>query len=88
MSPRGSTRGPSARASGHEAERERAELALTFDALVDEWAALHLAQRRERYRAEAVRAIKHAFPDLLKRPASRISKTDAVNALDKLVKAE
>src|SRR5438067_6480944 len=70
-----------------EAERERAELALTFGTLVDEWAALHLAQRRERYRAEAVRAIKHAFPDLLKRPAARITKTDAVNALDKLVKA-
>jgi integrase len=71
-----------------EAEHERAELALTFDALVDEWSALHLAQRRERYRAEAVRAIKHAFPALLKRPAARITKADAVNALDKLVKAE
>jgi integrase len=71
-----------------ESERERAELALTFVALVDEWAALHLTQRRERYRAEAVRAIKHAFPDLLKRPAARITKTDAVNALDTLVKAK
>jgi integrase len=71
-----------------EAERERAELALTFEALVDEWAALHLAQRRERYRSEAVRAIKHAFPDLLKRAAARITKAEAVNALDKLVRAE
>jgi integrase len=71
-----------------EAERARAELALTFGALIDEWAALHLAQRRERYRVEAVREIKHAFPDLLKRPAARITKADAVNALDKLVKAE
>jgi integrase len=71
-----------------EAERECAELALTFGALVDEWAALHLAQRRDRYRAEAVRAIKHAFPGLLKRPAARVTKADAVNALDKLVKAE
>jgi integrase len=70
------------------ADRERTELALTFEALVDEWAALHLAQRRERYRAEAVRAIKYAFPALLKRPAARITKADAVNALDKLVKAE
>jgi hypothetical protein len=51
-----------------EVERQRAELALSFEALVDEWAALHLAQRRERYRVEAVRAIKHALPDLLKRP--------------------
>ena len=70
-----------------EAERERAEAALTFDALVSEWAALHLAQRRQRYRAEAVRAIGHAFPDLLKRPAARLTKADAVNALDKLVRA-
>jgi integrase len=57
------------------------------EALVDEWAVLHLAQRRGRYRAEAVRAIRHAFPGLLKRPAARITKTDAVNALDKMVKA-
>jgi integrase len=70
-----------------EAERERSELALTFDTLVSEWAALHLAQRRERYRAEAVRAIGHAFPELLKRPAARITRADAVNALDKLVRA-
>src|SRR5271165_3297744 len=59
-----------------EAERERAEAALTFDALVEEWAALHLAHRRERYRAEAVRAIRHAFPELLKRPAARITRAD------------
>ena len=71
-----------------EAERERAELTLTFEALVDEWAALHLMQRRDRYRAEAVRAIKHAFPELMRRSAARVTKTDAVNALDKLVKAQ
>jgi integrase len=71
-----------------EAERERAEAAFTFAMLVDEWATLHLAQRRDRYRTEAVRAVKHAFPELLKRPAARITKSDAVSALDKLVKAE
>jgi integrase len=71
-----------------QAERERAELALTFEALVDEWAALHLAQRRERYRAEAVRAIRHAFPELLEHPAARITRTDAVNALDRLLKVQ
>ena len=69
-----------------EADRERAEAALTFDALVSEWAALHLAQRRERYRSEAVRAIKHAFADLLRRPAARVTKADAVTALDRLVR--
>jgi integrase len=70
-----------------EAERERAETALTFGALVDEWAALHLAHRRARYRAEAVRAIRRGLPDLLRRPAARITKSDAVNALDRLVLA-
>jgi integrase len=70
-----------------EAERERAEVALTFGGLIDEWADLHLAHRRERYRAEALRAIRHAFPELLKRPAARIARADAVNALDKLVRA-
>jgi integrase len=70
-----------------DAERERAEAALTFDALINEWASLHLAQRRPRYAAEATAAIRRGLPDLLKRPAARISRTDAVNALDLIVKA-
>jgi integrase len=70
-----------------EADRERAEAALSLDALVEEWAVLHLALRRERYRTEAIRAIRHAFPALLKRPAARITRADAVNALDGLVMA-
>jgi integrase len=70
-----------------EAELERAEAALTFDALVSEWAALHLANRRPRYAREAQRAIKHVFPHLMKRPAAHIQRTDAVNGLDKLVEA-
>ena len=36
----------------------RAEAALTFDKLVTDWAALHLAHRRPRYAAEAERAIR------------------------------
>jgi integrase len=70
-----------------DAEHERAEMAPSFAALVEEWAALHLVYRRERYRIEAVRAIRHAFSDLLKLPAARITRADAVNALDKLVRA-
>jgi len=69
------------------AERERAEAALTFEALIDEWRVLHLVHRRPRYAAEAVRAIRGGLPDLLKRPAARISRTEAVNALDQIVKA-
>jgi integrase len=70
-----------------EAERERAETAMTFDALMGEWQALHLTHLRPRYAAEAERAIRHGLLDLLKRPAARISRTDAVNALDRIVKA-
>jgi integrase len=70
-----------------EAERERAETALTFDALIEEWKALHLAHRRPRYATEAERAIRRGMPGLLKRPAARISRADAVNALDQIVNA-
>jgi hypothetical protein len=62
-----------------EDDRERAEAALSFEALVDEWGQLHLAHRRKRYREEAQRAIKHTFADLLKRPAARIAKADIIN---------
>jgi integrase len=70
-----------------EAERERAEAALTFEALIEEWKTLHLAHRRPRYAAEAERAIRCGLPKLLKRPAARISRPVAVNALDEIVKA-
>ena len=70
-----------------EAERERAESALTFEALIEEWKTLHLAHRRPRYAAEAERAIRCGLPHLLKRPAARISRAAAVNALDEIVKA-
>jgi hypothetical protein len=61
-----------------EAERERAEAALTFEAIMEEWAALHLSHRRPRYAAEAVRAIRYGLLSRLKRPAARISRADAV----------
>jgi integrase len=70
-----------------DAERERAETALTFDALLQEWRVLHLAHRRPRYAAEAERAIRRGLVDLLRRPAARITRSDAVNALDKILKA-
>lgn len=63
-------------------------MALTFEALVEEWAALHLVRRRPRYAAEAVRAIRCGLGSLLKYPAARISRAEAVNALYRLVKAD
>lgn len=70
-----------------EAEREKAESALTFGMLVDEWASLHLAHRRPRYAAEAVRAIRYSLKDLLAKPAVRITRADAVNALDRITRS-
>jgi integrase len=69
------------------AERERTTEALTFERLMNEWAVLHLSHGRPRYAAEAVRAIRCGLPDLLKRPAARIAKADAVNALDRIALA-
>ena len=69
-----------------EDERTRAEAALSFEVMVDEWAELHLAHRRQRYRDEAQRAIKFVFAELLKRPAARITRVEVINILDKLIK--
>ncbi|HWZ69544.1 MAG TPA: tyrosine-type recombinase/integrase [Stellaceae bacterium] len=78
---------PKAERMRRRAEAERAEAALTFQALMEEWTALHLAHRRPRYAAEAVRAIRRGLPDLIRRPAVQISRADAVNALDQIVKS-
>jgi integrase len=68
-------------------ERKRAESAYTFRVLAEEWAALHLAHKKPRYAAEAIRAIYHGLPELIGRPAAQINRADAVDALDKIVKA-
>jgi integrase len=70
-----------------EVERERAERTLTLGTLLDQWSALHLVRQSERYRIEAIRAIKRAFPEQLKRPAAQFTKNDAVNGLDRIVRA-
>jgi integrase len=67
-------------------ERARAEAALTFDALISDWAALHLASRRARYAAEAERAIRLAFADIISKPAALITKAEITNRLDALMK--
>jgi hypothetical protein len=54
--------------AAQEAKRKAAHDALTLQALLEQWETLHLAERRERYRAEAVRAIKIAFASTSRRP--------------------
>jgi integrase len=69
------------------AAAERAKKArdrLTLETLIDTWARLHLSQRRPRYAAEAVRALRHAFPRYLDRPAEDLDRATVVRALDGL----
>jgi integrase len=69
-----------------ETARKAAHEALTLDALLEQWEALHLADRRSRYRAEAIRAIKFAFADRLKAPAANLSRSIVVLVLDGLAR--
>ena len=66
-------------------EREKAELALTLDALLSRWADLHLSNQRPRYAAEAVRSVRHAFAKQLGEPAARLSRAQTVAVLDEIV---
>jgi integrase len=57
---------------------------LTLAVLIHDWARLHLAHRRPRYAAEAVRALHHAFAKHLERPAEDLDRATVVRALDSL----
>ena len=66
----------------------REEEALTLDALIDDWARLHLSARRPRYAAEAQRAIRLAFRNCLDRPAARLSRAEVIGVLDRIARAD
>jgi integrase len=72
--------------AAREARRKAAHEALTFGALVEQWEALHLVDRRDRYRTEAVRALKYAFADRLKTPAADLTRLIVVRVLDGIAK--
>jgi integrase len=67
------------------AASEKADLALTLDGLIGDWASRHLSQRRPRYAAEAQRALRFAFNKFLKAPASRLSRSIVIDVLDAFV---
>ena len=69
--------------STNEAAAER----LTLKALLADWAAIGLAENREGYRREAVRAVSVAFKPFLQRRVDALKRADAVRILDNLVKA-
>ena len=74
------------KAAALEARRKAAHQALTLAALLDQWSALRLADKRESYAAEAVRAIKVAFPKQLPLPAADLDRATVVRILDGLTK--
>ena len=62
----------------------KSEQALTLDVLIDTWGTRHLSQKRERYAAEAQRALRYAFAKHLKEPAVALTRAVIMRALDKL----
>jgi integrase len=56
----------------------------TLAALVDQWAALSLADKSESYRGEAVRAVRKAFAKQLPLPAADLTRADVVRVLDEV----
>ena len=69
------------------AERtKRARNRLTLRVLIEDWNRLHLADRRPRYAAEAVRALHHAFTGHLDDAAEDLDRAAVVRALDALAR--
>lgn len=67
-----------------EAERQAARELLTLDELLRQWEALRLAERRESYAAEAVRAVRFAFSKQIDKPATDLTRETVVRVLDRL----
>jgi integrase len=66
------------------AEAEKAETSLTLALLIQRWGELHLSSRRPGYAAEAQRALRLAFAEMLKRPASHLTKNEVIGILDRM----
>ncbi|WP_043338785.1 tyrosine-type recombinase/integrase [Belnapia moabensis] len=63
------------------------EARFTLDALIADWARLHLAGKRARYSAEAERALRVAFKAHLDRPAAALTHAAVIAVLDALAGA-
>jgi integrase len=59
---------------------------LTLRVLIEDWKRLHLAGRRPRYAAEAVRALHYALADCLDDAAEDLDRATVVRALDALLR--
>ena len=72
------------KAVAHEVQRKAANEALTLEALTGQWRTLRLADKRDRYATEAVRAIRRAFKDQMKAPAADLARHTVLRVLDNL----
>ncbi|WP_027284137.1 tyrosine-type recombinase/integrase [Rubritepida flocculans] len=70
-----------------EAARAASEAAFTLDALLTDWQALHLCNRRPRYAAEATRAMRAAFKAHLATPAAALDHAAVLRVVDGFTKA-
>jgi integrase len=69
-----------------EARVKAAHDALTLEALLQDWSALHLAGKRPSYAAETVRALRYAFARYLDLPAADLSRPIVVKRLDSMTR--
>jgi hypothetical protein len=69
-----------------ERKQQNAADAYTLAHLIDGWEALNLVHRRDRYRTEAVRALRVGLAGLLDRPAHALRTPELQRAIDALAK--
>jgi integrase len=70
--------------AAEETRRKATHDALTLGALLGQWETLRLADKRERYAVEAVRALRYAFAKYLTAPAGYLDRAAVVRVLDSL----
>ena len=74
------------KAAAADARRKEAHQALTLSVLIENWEALHLANKRPRYRSEAVQVVRAAFAGYLDLPAADIDRAAIVKAVDAIAR--
>jgi integrase len=70
-----------------ERKQKAAADAFTLEVLLSQWQHLHLAGKRRRYEAEAVRALRFAFSKHLSLPAADLQRGAVVQVIDALARA-
>ena len=72
--------------AAREVKRKADHEALSLSSLIEQWESIRLAEKRESYATEAVRALRFAFDGQLQRPAAELSRRIVVRAIDELTK--